>query len=347
MNNKEIEIIRRVASIFSGNEKVILEKWVEAIKEEELVMDAIELEFFQSGFKRLVEDFVTYLASGDLKGYLHGNAEIARTIAYNDISYSRFVEAFHLFEDSYGELLSANIDRADLLKAIGTIDKLHHKTIATVSEAYFDIKDTTVFALARLAELRDPETGFHLERTREYSLMLAKKLGCDENFLGQIYKVGPLHDIGKVGIPDRILLKPGPLTAEEYEIMKKHPVIGGDTIESIIGGQRISHGYLLMARDIARYHHEKFNGSGYPEGLSGGSIPLAARIFALADAYDAIVSKRPYKPELPHEEAVARIGRDSGTHFDPAIVAAFNDIKDEFAAVNRKYREEKEKVLRP
>lgn len=345
MKENEIAIIRKVAALFAGHEPEILEKWVCAVRGEGLVTDVVELEYFQEGFKKLIDDFVFFLSKGDLEGYYHGNSEIAVTISYNDISYSKFVEAFHLFEDSYGELLAANVPKCELLKYIGTVDKLHHKTIATVSGAYFDIKDTTVFALARLAELRDPETGFHLERTREYSQMLAKKIGCDEKFLAQIYKVGPLHDIGKVGIPDRILLKPGPLTAEEYEIMKKHPVIGGDTIESIIGGRRVSHGYLLMARDIARYHHEKFDGSGYPEGLSGEKIPLAARIFALADAYDAIVSKRPYKPELPHEEAVARITRDSGTHFDPALVAAFVQLGDEFAAVNRRYREEKLKMM--
>jgi putative two-component system response regulator len=123
--------------------------------------------------------------------------------------------------------------------------------------------------LARLAELRDPETGHHLERTREYSATLAKHLGQSEHFVNLIYRVGPLHDIGKVGIRDSILLKPGPLTSSEYEEMKTHCVIGAETIQRIIDEQKVSNGYFVMAKEIILYHHEQYDGSGYPEGLRG------------------------------------------------------------------------------
>ncbi len=336
----EIELIKKSAVLFGQHKEEIIKNWVEAVKREETISDDSEMSYFISGFEKLVNDFAKYLSIGDFNGYYQGNAEIASGIAYNDISYKKFVEVFHLFEDSYGHILVDNIDEKDLLRCMGAIDRVHHKTISTVSNAYFSINDVTVFALAKLAELRDPETGFHLERTREYSTAISKQLGLSDAFIANIYRVGPLHDIGKVGIRDNILLKPASLTDAEYAIMKTHVTIGAGVITDIIGGHNISRGYLLMARDIILYHHEKYNGTGYPVGLSGEHIPLAARIFSLADAYDAIVSKRPYKEALPHEEAVARIKKDCGTHFDPKVVEAFLKVQEQLRAINEKYKEE-------
>ena len=340
MEKKELDLIAKVAEIFEKNEEFILNKWIGLIKRENIISNESELDYYLAGFKKLIKDFSLYLKIGDFKGYYRGNSELAREIAYNDISYPKFVEAFHLFEDSYSELLTRNIVQCDLLKCMGVIDKIHHTTISRVSQAYFEINDVTVFALAKLAELRDPETGYHLERTREYSVILAKELGCAEDFIANIYKVGPLHDIGKVGIPDRVLLKPAALTDEEYAEMKKHPVIGANVILSIIADHHLSRGYLLMAKDIIMHHHEKYDGTGYPCGLKGEEIPLSARIFAVVDAYDAIISKRPYKPALPHEEALRRIKKDSGTHFDPMVVEAFFQIHETLHKTYEKYKED-------
>ena len=191
-------------------------------------------------------------------------------------------------------------------------------------------RDVAVFALAALAESRDPETGAHLERLRSYSQILAEELHrqgpyrdqIDERFLEDLYRSSPLHDVGKVGIPDAILRKPGKLTPAEFDIMKLHTSIGADALEKAMrhsGGG----GFLAMAVDIARYHHERFDGAGYPKGLKGYAIPLPARIVALADVYDALTSVRCYKEAYPPELAREMILEQEGKHFDPAVVEAF------------------------
>lgn len=339
MQEEGIQLIKNAAAIFKGHKGEILENWLRLVRENGLIDNEEEFEMIKNGFDRMLDDFTVYLLSGSLNDYYEGNAKVGREIAMNDIVYKKYINAFHLFEDSYSDILLRNINPDESLKYFSSLDKLHHNTISIVSQSYFDVKDRTVFALAQLAELRDPETGYHLERTREYSVLLAKELGCSEDYVNQLYRVGPLHDIGKVGIRDSILLKPDRLTYEEYEEMKKHTIIGARTITQIIGEQEISRGYLLMARDIILYHHEKYDGSGYPEGLAGEKIPLSARIFALADAYDAIVSKRPYKGPLPHEVAVERIKKDIGVHFDPAVAEVFLKISDKFKYINEKYKD--------
>lgn len=191
-------------------------------------------------------------------------------------------------------------------------------------------RDVAVFALAKLAESRDPETGEHLERLRGYSQILAEELHdhgpyrdqIDERFLEDLYRSSPLHDIGKVGIPDAILRKPGRLTPAEFEIMKQHTTIGAEALEQAMQLTGCG-GFLAMAVEIARCHHERFNGTGYPCGLSGKAIPLPARIVALADVYDALTSVRVYKDAYPPEQARAMILDEEGQHFDPAVVDAF------------------------
>lgn len=201
-------------------------------------------------------------------------------------------------------------------------------------------RDLLIFSLAKLAEWRDPETGAHLERMREYSRVLAHQLSLtpkygnviDADYVRTIFITSPLHDIGKVGIPDQILLKPGRLTSEEFQIMKQHAVIGSNTLDAALQG-RASAGYLHLARDIARSHHEKYDGSGYPDGLAGEEIPLCGRIVALADVYDALTTIRVYKQAYPHEKAKQIIVDGSGTHFDPDIVAAFLECEEDFIAI--------------
>lgn len=203
-----------------------------------------------------------------------------------------------------------------------------------------ETRDVAIFALAKLAESRDPETGAHLERVRSYCGILARSLQDDPRFEGQIdhefvrmiYLTSPLHDIGKVGTPDCVLLKPGRLSEREFEVMKMHTVIAGETLDAAL---RAFPGvtFLQMARDIALTHHERWDGTGYPAGLVGEAIPLAGRIMALADVYDALTSKRVYKGAYPHETARSMIVAESGTHFDPRVVEAFLRCEAKFIEV--------------
>jgi PAS domain S-box-containing protein len=188
----------------------------------------------------------------------------------------------------------------------------------------------TILGLAKLAEYRDEGTGTHLERIREYAKMLAEEMARTQNhqqhinqkYIDDIFQSSILHDIGKVGIPDAILLKPGKLTAEEFEIIKRHTVLGGDAIraiESRIEGRS----FLFMGKEIAYYHHEKWDGSGYPRELKGEEIPLSARVFAVVDVFDALTSDRPYSKAWPREEAYQYIRDQAGKHFDPQVVKIF------------------------
>ena len=209
-----------------------------------------------------------------------------------------------------------------------------------------ETRDIAIFAMAKLAESRDPETGAHLERVRSYSRVIAQDLAgqeryhgiVDGEFIRLLYLTSPLHDIGKVGIPDCVLLKPGRLSDREFEIMKKHAEIGAQTLEAALAqfpGAR----FLEMARDIAAAHHERFDGSGYPAGLSGDAIPLSARIVALADVYDALTSKRVYKAAFTHEIARAMIVEEAGAQFDPDVVAAFLRTEATFLDIRRVHAE--------
>lgn len=205
-----------------------------------------------------------------------------------------------------------------------------------------------ISSLVELTDWRDPDTGIHLQRTSKYSQALSKQLKKDKifrnkinaEFIKNILDIAPLHDIGKVGIKDAILLKAGKLDAEEYEEMKKHVLIGQKVIQDVIDKFKISSPLILMARNICGYHHEKYNGCGYPEGLKASEIPLEARIFSLADVYDALRTKRPYKNEMAHSEVVAIIQSEKGKHFDPDVVEAFLRIQDTFAEINYRYSTE-------
>ncbi len=208
------------------------------------------------------------------------------------------------------------------------------------------IENATINAMASLAETRDNDTGNHIVRTKNYVGLLARHLSknpkfserLDERSLEMICKSAPLHDIGKIGIPDHILLKPGKLEADEFETMKTHSKIGHDAIVSAEKNlENIQVSFLSFARQIALSHHEKWDGSGYPEGLKGEDIPLCARIMAVADVYDALISERVYKKGMPHEQAVEIIKKDSGTHFDPDVVEAFVLLEQEFKTIAMRY----------
>ena len=211
----------------------------------------------------------------------------------------------------------------------------------------FETRDIVIFSLARLVESRDSETGHHLERIRHYSKTLAITISKSDNpseeidglFVDNIFLTSPLHDIGKVGIPDHILLKPGRFDDEEFEIMKRHSRIGFDTLNEALKRYPKAD-YLRMSAEIALSHHEKFNGTGYPDGLKGEQIPLSARIVALADVYDALVSKRIYKEAYSHDKAKSIIEQERGEHFDPRVVDAFLSCKEEFIEIFKRFSED-------
>lgn len=203
-------------------------------------------------------------------------------------------------------------------------------------------QDATIRSLATLAEMRDNETGAHLRRTQNYVRATARRLQnhhrfkdiLDDATIDLIYKSAPLHDIGKVGIPDAILLKPGKLTPEEFTTMKEHAVFGRDALmaaEEQLG----SNSFLKYAKDVALTHHENWDGSGYPQGLKGDDIPVAGRLMMIADVYDALISKRVYKPAFTHEMAMELIKEDSGKKFDPDIVTAFFEIEADIREIGK------------
>ena len=205
-------------------------------------------------------------------------------------------------------------------------------------------RNAIIFGMAKLADSRDRETGHHLERISHYSMHLAKSLRhypdfrdqLSDSFIQQLGMAASLHDIGKVGISDTILMKPDKLSTSERTRMQLHTIIGGECIAGI--EQRLAGTeFLKLAREVALFHHEKWDGSGYPSGLSGTGIPLAARIVALADVYDALSVERVYKPALPHEECVRIIQADTATHFDPRIVEAFLRIESEFESIAKQF----------
>ena len=218
------------------------------------------------------------------------------------------------------------------------LDEYRRQIIAT--------QDVAVFAMARMAESRDEDTGHHLIRVRGYSQLLAEQLRhqspysstITEQFLVDLYRSSPLHDIGKVGISDTILFKPGRLTPEEFEIVKTHTVLGARILEDVVL-QGESGSFLEMAVAIARFHHERFDGTGYPAGIHGEEIPLSARIAALADVFDALTSVRPYKPAYSVERARKLICEKSAKHFDPVVVNAFAACFDDFVEIRERHGE--------
>lgn len=203
----------------------------------------------------------------------------------------------------------------------------------------------SIRALAHLAETRDPETGYHIQRTQCYVKALARRLRQHPRFsaflndanVEMLVKSAPLHDIGKVGIPDAILLKTGKLSDEEWAIMKTHAKLGSDAIEHAELDAEQPVAFLRLAKEIAHWHHEKWDGSGYPDGLAGEAIPIAARLMALADVFDALVSSRPYKSALSFEQARTIIAAGRGSHFDPDATDVFLAGYDEFVAIAEKY----------
>lgn len=230
-------------------------------------------------------------------------------------------------------------------------DRLEHE-VALRTHELEAAQDATILAMSMLAETRDMDTGNHIRRTQHYVKALAEKLQNQPRYRSQLnrreidlmFKSAPLHDIGKVGIPDRILLKPGKLDAEEFTIMKTHTTIGFEAIvqaEKALGGP-VPH--LRLAKEIALSHQEWWDGSGYPQGLAGDAIPLSARLMAIADVYDALISTRVYKAGLSHDRAVQVIFQGRATHFDPDMVDAFIEIQDDFLAIALQFADDENQL---
>jgi len=232
-------------------------------------------------------------------------------------------------------------------------NKVLEAEIAQRMEDNLIIQDVTIRALAHLAETRDPETGNHLLRTQSYIQILALQLQNHPRFqhfltannIQNMVKSAPLHDIGKVGIPDNILLKPGKLTADEWEVMKTHSYLGFRAIELAEQDAERPLEFLNIAKDISRYHHEKWDGSGYPDGLQGDAIPISARLMALADIFDALVSERAYKAAFPIEKVIETISQGRERFFDPDIVDAFLQRQNDFIAIAKRHADSRESVL--
>jgi len=238
----------------------------------------------------------------------------------------------HLALKSHADFLR---DKSEFLEA----------EVARRTREVMAIQDVTIMVMASLAETRDSDTGNHIRRTQNYVKALAQHLSTHPKFAAQLtdhhidmlFKSAPLHDIGKVGIPDRILLKPGKLTPEEFEVMKTHTTLGFEAIEHAERQLHMHVAFLSTAKEIALSHQEKWDGSGYPQGLAGDAIPLSARLMAVADVYDALISRRVYKAPMSHEQAVAIIEQGRGQHFDPDITDAFLALQDTFRAIAARY----------
>ncbi len=269
--------------------------------------------------------------------------ELIRRIRQEQTKYT-YTIVLTSHEDQYSVVKALNDGADDFLTKPAFNEELQLRIKSGIRLLRLESQDELILAMAKLSEYRSEETGYHLERVRRYTSLLAHDLreNCPElklttSFVEEISQVTPLHDIGKVAISDNILHKPGKLTGEEFEKMKEHAAIGGKMLLDIFA-KTGSH-YLMTASDIAMYHHEKYNGKGYPHGLSGSEIPLCARIMALADIYDAMTSERCYKEAFSHEKTKNLIISEKGEHLDPQVVESFLRQESIWLAIKERYQE--------
>ena len=252
------------------------------------------------------------------------------------------------------DFLTKPVDRMELRARVGSLLKVkayndHMKNYQAeletevavrteeLRQAYNKITKASlesIHRLSRAAEYKDEDTGAHILRMSNYSALVARKLGLNDTTVERILYAAPMHDVGKIGIPDQVLLKPGRLNDAEWTIMRQHTTIGAAILEGSEGG------FIKLAEVIAMTHHEKWDGSGYPRGLKSNKIPLAGRIVAIADVFDALMSKRPYKEPFPLEKSLAIIREGDGSHFDPEVVEAFFSVLDDIVVVREKYKDE-------
>ena len=260
---------------------------------------------------------------------------------------------YEALECGANDFLTKPIDAHEFEPRVRNMLKLREAHLATrqraetlslavrkATAAILDRERETITRLARAAEFRDPETGAHVQRMSHYSAMIARRMGLAADFAEALLLAAPMHDVGKLGIPDTILLKPGRLTPEEFEVMKRHPLIGHDILKDS------SSEVLRLGATIALSHHEKFDGTGYPLGSVGDAIPLEGRIIAVADVFDALTSVRPYKPAWPFSRAIALLREGRGSHFDANCVDAFLSGWNEVLDIYGRFLDEPQHVTR-
>ncbi|MEW6525543.1 MAG: HD domain-containing phosphohydrolase [Spirochaetota bacterium] len=276
---------------------------------------------------------IPLIAGGRLKGFL----------LFASCNKNAFLPEHVQFAETISGHIIFSLQRGELLHQLDMYNKKLEEIVKIRTHQLLKTQKATIFALSSLAELRDPETGFHLERIRGYCMLLAQIakysggfLEINNQFLRDLYDSSILHDIGKVGIPDSILLKPGKLTHEEFEIIKTHTTIGYNSLKRA-SEEMGRDSFLNMAMDVTLYHHEAWDGSGYPCGLSGEDIPLAARIVTIADVYDALTTIRPYKAAFDHEKAIAIMNEESH-RYDPKLFELFIQNANDFDEIRTKYQ---------
>ncbi len=279
-----------------------------------------------------------------VRGVIYSNIVIALTVIFFIFAIPRYdfnwIAINKYFYGSNGwNLTGTNLFFLNFISSASVLFFMNNLERVIIKNA--DSRNAIIFGLASLTEYRDNDTGKHLERISKYSVLLAEELKktkkyksyITDNYLEDLEISSILHDIGKVGVEDKILLKKGKLTNKEFDKIKMHPVIGYKVIESINKKMKDKN-YLKLASQIILYHHEKYNGTGYPKGLAGEEIPLSARIVALVDVYDALVSERVYKKAFTHEESVKIIINEKGSHFDPDLVDVFKKVHKKFHAIS-------------
>ncbi len=281
---------------------------------------------------------LTDLAMPKMDGY-----ELIKTVREKELRYT-YIIVLTSMEDRESLLKALAVGADDYLTKPVFPDELKLRLRGGTRLLKLESQEELIFSMAKLAESRSHETGYHLERVQHYTRILAKELSknCPELNLSlstadEFARVSTLHDIGKVAIPDEILHKPGQLTSEELDIMRKHAGTGGRLLIEIF--QKTGSPYLWFAYEIAMFHHEKWDGTGYPNGYSGEDIPLSARIMSLADVYDALTSDRCYKHAFPHDKARSIIMYERGKHFDPRVVDAFLRQERQCLSVKHKFQD--------
>ncbi len=316
----------RILNLNSAAEKVYRDKWENMVGEhyDSLLRASKKSESFAK-LKRLIDE--------NEGKYIKSEVERVRRDGEKIYTYAAFME----IKDSNGVVIAYSLTEKDLTERVHLENKLR--------ESFEQIKETQTAAIigfAKLTEYRDKDTGRHLERIREFTRIMASTLRnkpkykdyIDEEYLEDLTLSSILHDVGKVGIEDQVLLKPGKLSKSEFSLIKRHVLLGGEALD-VVDHKLQKKSFLTMGKEIARYHHERWDGKGYPEGLKGEEIPLSARIVAIADVYDALTSKRPYKDAYSHEKAVEIIADERGKQFDPEIVDVFFENNKVFERVRK------------
>jgi len=315
--------------------RMTLEKMgYEVVEAENGVQAIVQLEAHSERLDMRI--MITDLSMPEMDGF-----ELIKTIRAQEVHYT-YIIVLTSQNDNVSLMKALSLGADDFLVKPVQPEELKLRLQGCQRLLRLESQEELIFSLANMAEYRSHETGHHLKRVQHYTRILAKDLAANVpefslsiQLADEIARVSPLHDIGKIAISDNILHKPGKLTAQEFEIMKTHAQVGGNLLYDIF--KKTGSPYLKIAYEIAFYHHEKYNGLGYPEGLRGDDIPVPARIMALADVYDALCTNRCYKDAFPYEKVRKIILEEKGEHFDPRVVESFLRQEELFLEIKEKY----------